>query len=83
MTQRIIYQQEDGSVAVIIPAPEAVATYGIEAIALKDVPSGKPFKIVSEADIPSDRSYRNSWTVDEADLTDGVGAAGNTFEEPQ
>lgn len=83
MSQRIIYIQDDGRVAVIIPAPEAVAQYGIDAIARKDVPEGRPYKIVSEADIPSDRSSRDSWTVDEADLTDGVGAAGNTFEVPQ
>lgn len=80
---RIIYTETDGRVAVIIPAPEAVAQYGIDAIARKDVPEGRPYKIVSEADIPSDRSARDLWTVDEADLTDGVGASGNTFEEPQ
>lgn len=43
-------------------------------IAAKDVPVGKPFKIVDVADIPSDRSERAAWEVDEALLTDGVGA---------
>lgn len=80
---RIIYKNDDGSVAVIIPTPEALALYGIEAIAQKDVPSGKPYRIVSEADIPADRSQRNAWTVDDADLTDGVGATWNTFDEVQ
>ena len=80
---RIIYKNDDGSVAVIIPTPEALALYGIEAIAAKDVPAGKPYRIVSEADIPSDRSQRNAWTVDDADLTDGVGAESNTFPEVQ
>lgn len=74
MTQRIIYSQDDGTVAVIIPTPEAVAILGIEAIALKDVPHGKPYKIVDATDIPSDRSERAAWEVDEALLTDGVGA---------
>ena len=78
---RIIYKQDDGSVAVIIPTPEAFALYGIEAIAAKDVPSGKPYKIVSEANIPADRTFRAAWTVDDADLTDGVGAEWNTFPE--
>ena len=78
---RIIYKQDDGSVAVIIPAPEALALYGIEAIAAKDVPAGKPYRIVSEADIPTDRSQRNAWTVDEADLTDGAGAESNEFPQ--
>lgn len=74
MTQRIIYQTDDGGVAVIIPTPDAVAALGIDAIALKDVPTGKPYKIVDAADIPSDRSERSAWEVDEAELTDGVGA---------
>jgi hypothetical protein len=70
---RIIYNQDNGVVAVIIPTPEALAQHGIQAIAIKDVPFGRPFKIVDAADIPSDRSQRDAWTVDEAELTDGVG----------
>lgn len=81
MNKRIIYQTLDGGVAVITPTPESVAIYGIEAIALKDVPAGKPFKIVDAFEIPTDRSERNLWTVDEADLTDGVGADYDTFPE--
>ena len=72
MTQRIIYSNDDGSVSVIIPAPDCGLT--VEQIALKDVPFGKPFKIIDVADLPADRTQRNAWTVDEADLTDGVGA---------
>lgn len=83
MTKRIIYQNADGGVSVIIPAPDSVAQYGIEAIALKDVPAGKPFRIVSASEIPTDRSQRNAWQVDAVDLTDGVGAAWNTFDGMQ
>jgi hypothetical protein len=78
---RIIYKTDDGGVAVIIPTPEALAQYGIEAIAVKDVPAGKPFKIVDVSDIPSDRSERDAWTVDEALLTDGVGGESNEFPQ--
>ena len=74
MNQRIIYQADDGGVAVIIPAPEAVSLYGIDAIAKKDVPTGKPYKIVDVSEIPTDRSKREAWTVSTDDLTDGVGA---------
>jgi hypothetical protein len=81
MTQRIIYPTDDGGVAIIIPAPEALEQYGIEAIALKDVPYGKPFKIVNTQDIPSDRTFRDAWEVDAATLTDGVGAESNSFPE--
>ena len=72
MTKRIIYNNDDGSVSVIIPAPECGLT--VEQIALKDVPFGKPFKIIDVSDLPANRTQRNAWTVDEADLTDGVGA---------
>ena len=81
MNQRIIYQNAEGGVAVIVPTPEAVEQYGIEAIALKDVPAGKPFKIVDATDIPEDRTFRAAWSVDEAYLTDGIGAEHNTFDE--
>lgn len=83
MTQRIIYQTDDGGVAVIIPAPEAVEKYGIQAIAEKDVPEGKPFKIVDASVIPTDRTFRAAWKVDAKDLTDGVGGSITSFEVEQ
>lgn len=83
MNQAIIYKQDNGVVAIIRPTAEALALYGIEAIAAKDVPAGKPYKIVDASEIPADRSQRNAWTVDDADLTDGVGAEWATFDEVQ
>lgn len=71
MNKRIIYKNENGGVAIIIPADCGLT---IEQIAAKDVPTGKPFKIVDAVDIPSDRSARDAWVVNDADLTDGVGA---------
>jgi hypothetical protein len=59
MNQRIIYPTDDGGVAVIIPAAECGLS--IEAIAAKDVPTGKPFKIVDVSDIPEDRTFRAAW----------------------
>lgn len=59
MNQRIIYPTDDGGVAVIIPATECGLS--IEDIAAKDVPAGKPFKIVDAADIPEDRTFRAAW----------------------
>jgi len=76
---RIIYQTDEGGVAVIVPTNEALRSHSIQEIAEKDVPAGKPFKIVSLDDIPSDRTFRNAWEADEADLTDGVGADRSTF----
>jgi len=77
---RIIYTQENGVVAVIIPTQEAINLYGIEAIAQKDVPTGKPYKIVDTSDIPTDRSQRQAWSISESELTDGIGSASNEFE---
>ena len=81
MTKVIIYTQDNGVVAIIRPTEEALAKYGIEAIAQKDVPAGKPYRIIDASELPTDRSQRNAWTVDDADLTDGVGAESNTFPE--
>jgi hypothetical protein len=61
MNQRIIYPTDDGGVAVIVPAPEALETMTIEEIAAKDVPAGKEFKIIDTADVPTDRTFRNAW----------------------
>ena len=80
--QVIIYKQDTDALAVIYPTQEAIDIYGIEAIALKDVPFGKPFKIIDSSELPSDRSSRAFWTVDDEILTDGVGAEYNTFPEP-
>jgi hypothetical protein len=54
--KRIIYPTPEGGVAVIIPA-ESVE------LALKDVPEGVPYEIVDEADIPTDRYFRNAWVM--------------------
>jgi hypothetical protein len=63
MNQRIIYLTDDGGVAVVVPAPECTLT--IEEIAAKDVPAGKPYKIVDVSEIPSDRTFRNAWEYTE------------------
>lgn len=71
MSKRIIYQNEEGGVSIILPAQCGLT---VEQIAAKDVPTGKPYKIVDAADIPTDRQWRDDWSVDVADLTDGVGS---------
>ena len=77
--QRIIYNTDDGGVAVIIPSAEALESHTIYEIANKDVPHGKKYKIVTTDDVPSDRTFRNAWESDEATHTDGTGAATSTF----
>lgn len=71
----------EGCITSVTPTQEALDLYGIEAIAKKDVPHNLPFKIVEDDVIPTDREFRNAWTIDDAELTDGVGGELNTFEE--
>lgn len=61
MNQRIIYPNDDGGVSILIPTPEYLAEHTIEELAAKDVPAGKPYKIVDVADISTDRTFRNAW----------------------
>jgi hypothetical protein len=75
---RIIYKNNEGGVSVIIPTPEALEQHGIESVALKDVPAGKKFKIIDASDLPTEP--QETWVVDEADLTDGVGGVSSEFE---
>lgn len=63
MDKRIIYSNDDGSVAIIVPSPDCGLT--IEQIAAKDVPAGKAYKIVDVSDIPTDRTFRNAWEMAE------------------
>ena len=76
---KIIYLQENGVVAIISPLlndvnPATNKIYTIEEIAKKDVPTGKKYNIIDDSDVPTDRSFRDAWTVDESNLTDGVGS---------
>ena len=80
MTQRIIFKTDEG-LAVIIPSDEALATRTIQEIADKDVPSGVAYKIVAVADIPSDRTFRDAWDIADSELSDGVGADRETYED--
>ena len=61
MTQRIIYPNDEGGVSILIPTPEYLEEHTIEELAAKDVPSGKPYKIVDVSEIPDDRTFRNAW----------------------
>lgn len=53
---RIIYTNAEGGVSVIVPAPGVT-----EADAAKAVPAGTQYEIVNQADVPTDRTFRNAW----------------------
>ena len=58
---------------IIICNPTDITDETVEEIAKKIVPTGKPYKIIPRSEVPTDRSFRNAWTVDDKELTDGVG----------
>lgn len=70
MAKRIIYQNEEGGVVMVCPAEE----FDVMAVALKDVPKGRPFKILEDTDMPSDFTFYSAWEVHESVLDDGHGA---------
>ena len=70
---KIIYKNESGGVSILYPTDEALSFMKIDEIAKKDVPTGVKYKIVEDSEVPTDRTFRDAWTVDEATLTDGVG----------
>tara|TARA_Y100000114_G_scaffold118473_1_gene113036 strand:- start:185 stop:385 length:201 start_codon:yes stop_codon:yes gene_type:complete len=61
--KRIIYIQDDGTVAIVIPADNCELT--VEQIQAKDVPNGKTSYIVDKSVVPTDRSFRDAWTYTE------------------
>jgi hypothetical protein len=63
MDKRIIYPSDNGGIVVVIPAESVEA-------AMKDVPAGKPYKIIDAADVPADRTFRNAWTADFSEVTE-------------
>ena len=62
MSKLIIYPQDNGSVAVVIPVLECGIP--LEEIARKDVQAGKPYLIINDTDLPSDDEFCNAWEAD-------------------
>ena len=59
--QRIIYQNSEGGVSIVIPAPDYTGT--MTELAASTVPVGIDYAIVEHTDIPADRTFRNEWEV--------------------
>jgi len=82
--KRIIYKNPDNSIAILIPVQEVLDAVGIEAIAEKDVPQDLPYWFADVSQIPSDRSARDAWEIDESLGTpDGFGGVSNEFTDEQ
>ena len=71
MSKRIIYQTNNGGVALITPSPSCGLT--VEEIARKDVPQATRYAIIDTVDVPADLTFFDAWEVEHADLNDGIG----------
>jgi len=60
--KRVLYPNDDGGVAVLIPSPNC--DLSLDEIITKDVPKGKPYLVVDVDDIPTDREFRDAWVAD-------------------
>ena len=79
--KRIIYETNEGGIAIIVPSDDALKEHTVEEIAAKDVPSGVKYWIVDADTVPSDRTFRDAWEVDSnIGSSNGVGAVSNSFK---
>jgi hypothetical protein len=73
MSQLILHKNDTGGVAVCTPTSEALETYSITEIALKDTPTGQPFWIVNESEVSNDHTFFNAWELDVEALGEPTG----------
>ena len=79
---KIIFKNEDNSIGIITPTNEALIFATIEAIAEKDCPHNLPYWIVEDSVIPTDRTFRSAWEIDESMVEPtGFGGESNEFDE--
>ncbi|MFP0549280.1 hypothetical protein ACLDXX_12110 [Acinetobacter baumannii] len=72
----ITYKNTDGSVAVFTPTQEALDQFTLDEIAQRIVPNSVPYWIVDPSTIPSDRTFRDAWELDEISLGEPHGFGG-------
>ena len=82
MSSRIIYKNLDNSVSILIPTEEVLKFATLLDVAEKDVPHNLPYWIINTSDIPTDRTFREAWEIDESfGEPDGFGGENNEFDE--
>lgn len=78
---KIIFKNKDNSIGIITPTDEALSFATIEQIAEKDVPQDLPYWIVEDTIVPTDRTFRSAWEIDESfGEPDGFGGESNEFD---
>lgn len=67
---RVIYTQPNGVVAIVIPSADFVAQFAeeftlINGLVEKFVPPDTEYRVIrDDSEIPTDRTFRNAWTMD-------------------
>ena len=59
--KRFIYANDSGGISIVVPSDNCGLT--LDQIKDKDCPSGKTVYTVDKSAIPTDRSFRNAWTI--------------------
>ena len=62
---KIIYTNDNGNVVVVTPVSTELT---VDEIAAKDVPAGKSYTIVEDAQVPTDRSFRDAWALSDGSI---------------
>ena len=73
MAQLILMHNDSGGVAIGHPAPEALKTYTITELALKDTPTGQSFWIVDASEVSNDYTFFDAWELDTESLGEPTG----------
>ena len=79
--KRIVFKNKDDSIGIITPTDEALSFTTLLDVAEKDVPHNSPYWIVENTVIPTDRTFRSAWEIDESfGEPDGFGGESNEFD---
>ena len=80
--KKIIFKNQDNSIGIITPTDEALSFATIEQMAEKDCPYNLPYWIVEDSVIPTDRTFRSAWEIDDSlGEPNGFGGESNQFDE--
>ena len=81
---KIIFKNQDNTIGIITPSDEALSFATVIQVAEKDVPHNLPYWIVEDTAIPTDRTFRSAWEIDETlGEPDGFGKESNECTDEQ
>jgi hypothetical protein len=66
VTKRAVFKNDQGGISVVVPSPGL--DLSMLEVAQRVVPAGQPFWIINVTDQPNDRTFRNAWEIDEAEM---------------